>query len=85
MSDEYQTRLRWERGRGGVATLHGVTQRLDSHICPVEALPAICILIDYTPEDGVALTQCAHAAKRDLNPAEVRACDRLLRTLCAER
>lgn len=85
MSDSlYTTRLRWERGRGGVAMLHGRSQRLDLHLCPVEALPANCVLVDYTPEVGAAYLQAAHEPKRDLTPGEIRACDRLLRTLCAK-
>ena len=84
MSDAlYSTRLRWTLGKDGVAMLHAVRIQLPGHIQPVPALSDDLILIDYTPEVGVAMVQPRYDAPRDMTTSEIAACDRYLRILCA--
>ena len=75
--DLYATRLYWS-GRRGVAKLHG--RCVDLHAPPhIAGQPVVAV--DYIPEIGLRQIQPVAERPRDMDDAEVRQADAVLRAI----
>lgn len=80
----YQTMLRWEPGRGGIAKWHGLTTLL---MLPPMIAGERVHRIEYAPMGSSVIATIQPRAidsPRDMTPDEIEQCLSLLRRVCLE-